>query len=871
MSRGRDLKLEYIGMIPSSLELNKLISVGLKTTKKKTSEKLLSSDVINVKFKQKVDSGVMIIKRIKEKIIGLNIREVKLEDESDKEKAEESKQKIIAYRENLNKFINKIEEEIKLKEFKDKWKGVKNDVLRNKLYVNGFIYNETKYVVYKRSSAKSRIGQCLFIKETLYNEMIQWSRMSLDFKAVENIDYPSLLAYESLVGSSIENIISIKPENILIIEDVESKFNKVCNVIRTGEDGYLNSFVEEAEITNSLFDGESLLDSSYFTEGKAMMLLRNHMFKSAAFNTNIQEYFKRECPDEIIYEEWTLPNMFGEPMFAQNIHLVITPSSLKALKFSHTVGSQTDMWNYWKEIVLADECKFGVCKSEKKSRHGNNENGNIIQQTSYQMLNSLQMSEDDITQLSLFEREFIDKLKNDDDFFISYISGSSNITNSNDMFSDVYEKNKDIVRTKLFRKFRTEAINAHLTHVKNGKCRLQGDYLTMLGNPLEYLLHTVGKLIVDGEIFLDILRTTIRENEIYTTLFEFDKEVTGFRNPHTSPSNVLVSKNIYVPDIETYFNLTSNIVCVNAINFPLQDILSSCDYDSDTVLMLEDSHLLSISKQIFGKYKVCINQVSSSKKKYNICNEDMAVIDNELSKSQKYIGRTVNLGQLCMSTYWDLLSKGSDENNLINLMKKIDVMTVLSCICIDMAKKMFQINIKKEIDYVSKTRELKTDKPLFWKYVTENKDVLTVKYDCPMDYLFEEMSGLEQADQRLDLSMKFLLTKGNVKKGDRHQQKKITDYVKEKCQKIHSIYGRYAHDNLTDNEKKERDRLLDDTIKYYEFYVGKLKVSEDTMYSLLLKIASNKKDNIATKMLNVLHKTQKDVFLSTFKVKNSTL
>ncbi|MCM3274525.1 hypothetical protein, partial [Paenibacillus elgii] len=54
MHREKEIKLEYTGMIPSSLELNKLVSIGLTTFKKKTSEKELSDDIINIKFNYNV-------------------------------------------------------------------------------------------------------------------------------------------------------------------------------------------------------------------------------------------------------------------------------------------------------------------------------------------------------------------------------------------------------------------------------------------------------------------------------------------------------------------------------------------------------------------------------------------------------------------------------------------------------------------------------------------------------------------------------------------------------------------------------------------------------------------------------------------------
>lgn len=834
MFRGRDIKFKYIGMIPSSLELNKLIDVGIKTFRKDTSDKLLSSDIINVKFKQKVDSGKSVIKRLKTKIERADIKP--------------------DYKEKLEQFIKQIESEID----EHKWNEISQKELRIKLYSEGFEWNGTKYVVYKRSSAKSRIGQCLFIKEKLHKTMKKWSRMGLKFD-VDNklgLDFPSLLAYESLVGSSIEGLIKIEPNNILIVDDVISSFSQQSNVVRTDKNGFLNSFSEKSEIRNSLFDGESLLESFYFSEGKSMMLLRNHMFKSAAFNCNIQEFLKEHCPIDIDYEDWKLYNMFNEKINAKDVHLIITPSSLKALKFSKLFKSDKAMWDYWKKVVYDDECYFGVCKSEKKSKRGFSKDGSILQQTSYQMLNSLPLAKKDVNRLTEYEIDYINKLKNDDQFFIEHILETQNEMNCNEMFAYLYDRNRNIVNTKLFRDFRKKVISGHVTHVKNGKIRLKGDYCVMLGNPMEFLYHSVGKLnSINPESI------SIKDNEIHTKLFG-DVELTGFRNPHTSPNNVLVVKNRHNKDINRFFNLTDNIVCVNAIRFPLQDILSGSDYDSDTVLLLEDDHLLKISKGIFGKYNVCINNVSSSKKTYRINNEDMAIIDNELSNSQKYIGRTVNTGQLCMSRYWDLLNSGKSENEISELMKKIDVVTVLSGICIDLAKKMFDIDINKEIEHITRTEHLIKNKPLFWRYVSQSRDIKTSKYNCPMDFLYESMSNLDYADKKENIQFEDLLIKRQLKESNRRQEKKIFSYVENMVSKINNTYA----SNLSEEEK---ERKIEDTIKYCKFYIEKIKISEDTMYSILMKMTKNQKDKIASRLLNVLFSTQKSQFLSAFSEKTT--
>lgn len=831
MFRGRELDLKYIGMIPSSLELNKLIDLGLKTSKKKTNGKLLSNDIINVKFRQKVDSGKQTIKKIETKVL-------KLEDK-------------LEYREKLTNFIESISKEID----EEKWTGVSQSELRKKLYTEGFVLDGVKYVVYKRSSAKSRVGQCLFIKEKHYEPMIKWSRMGIEFRDDNiDVDFPSLLAYESLVGSSLEDTIQLDPKNILIVDDVNSTFKRTSNVVRTGAEGYLDSFHEESLITNSLFDGESLLESHYFPVGKSMMLLRNHMFKSAAFNCNIQKFLQRHCPPGIKYNEWEISNMYSEKILAKDIHLITTPSSLKALKFSHLKGSEKNMWNYWKRIVIKDNCTFGVCKSEKKSKRGYDERGRVLQQTSYQMINSLPITREDINNFTSFEKEYISRLKNEDSFFIGYLDQTKNDMNTNEMFADLYCTNKDIVKTKLFKNFRKKVISSYVTHIKNGKVRLNGDYCVMLGNPIEFLYHAIGKLNTKDPQVIALM-----ENEVYTTLFD-ETELSGFRNPHTSPNNVLLVKNKKNKYIDEYLNLTDNIVCVNAINFPLQDILSGSDYDSDTVLLIKDEYLLKLTKMVFGKYNVCINQVSSSKKKYKVGNEDMAIIDNELSNSQRYIGRTVNIGQLCMSRYWDMLNRGFSEEEISGLIKKIDVVTVLSGICIDLAKKMFDININKEIDHISKTKELIKKKPLFWKYVSQSNDIVTTMYNCPMDFLFEEMATLNYADPVEEIPFFDLLVPGEIKKSNRRQERNILSYVETMVTKINNTYS----SNLSE---EERDRRIDDIIKYYRFYIDKLQVSESTMYSLLVKISKNKKDKIASRLLNTLYSSHKDLFLGCFRPK----
>ena len=844
MVRDEKIKMKFTGMIPFSLELMKLKSTGMKIKTDRVTGKQTSNDVINVNFSQKVKSGLTIINILKAKIKNL-----------DEEKNKEYIQK-------LSDYIDQIEKERNT----EKWNEISNTSLREYLYKNGFTIKTTntkgkpkltKYVVYKRSSSKSRTGQCLFIKESLYKEMIDWSRMYLPFKKNMIIDYAGLLAYESLVGSSLESTIQIHPENILIVDDVESSFELECNIIKTGENELLDSITDIDTVNNSLFDGESLLDEMFFEDGHSMKLLRNHMFKSAAFNTKLQRFFEKNCPKGIDYEDWYIYDMFGNKQKAKDILMVITPSSLKALKFSSVIGSDKDMYQYWKEIVHKDGNIFGVCKHEKRSKRGTDEQGNPLQQTSYQMLNCMPMEQSDINSLLEIEKDYIDRLKNDDVVFVNYLKNGMNAINSNGMFIDLYKRNPSIASTRIFKDFRKAEINKYVSHVKKGKLRLKGDYCVLFGNPVEFLYHSIGKFNKKDSL-------SLKDNEVYTNLFEFNKELVCFRNPNTSPSNVLIVKNKQIDLFEKFFNLTPNIVCVNAIKFPIQDILSGCDYDSDTMVIYDNPSMMKLAKQCFGKYKVCLNRVNSQKIDYRLNKEDMFKIDNQLSSSQRNIGKVVNLGQICMSTYWDLLNKGVPKENLKDLLKSIDIMTVLSGICIDLAKKFYDIDIDKEIENVSKTKDLRKNKPLFWQYVSQSKTIKSriEMYRCPMDYLYRELSDLKYAEKRDSINLIDLLDKQSLKDVDRKQQDKIIEYANDLSDTVRKI-------NATTKDKKERRILMTDAMNRYNYNLKKLNVKSETVFSLLNHIS---KENVKepVKLMNLLYINHKDIFIKIFKKEKKT-
>lgn len=479
------------------------------------------------------------------------------------------------------------------------------------------------------------------------------------------------------------------------------------------------------------------------------------------------------------------------------------------------------------------------------------------------MVSCLNASQSDVNTMAQYDKNFIMKLKNEDVFYLEYLDKYKDKNNTYGVMSTLAKRNHKFMATKLFKKSRKSIINNYVDRCKYGKIKLCGDYCVMLGNGYEMLFYAIGV-----DVLADSFEHPLVGNQIYTTLHDTGREYVLFRNPTTSPSNILVSENKKIPDIDKYFNLTDNICVVNSIDFPIQDILSSCDFDSDTIVVFDNPKLLEVAKRTYGKYLPCINDVGDIKNKYEATNENLAIIGSELSKSQQNIGKTVNNGQWAMSAYWDAIAKGEDPETIKDYDKKINVATILSTVCIDMAKKKIDINPSQEINAIGKG--LPKNKPLFFKGVNGSSD--SKKYECPMDYCYNYFCNLDIADPRNTVELNTLIIKPkNLNTANRKQQKAVEKMIEELTTNINGVYEKHSKDEKDDSDaKKERERELDEEVDECLKIMSKRKIKKATMYQILMlicddKLTSNLSGYHNARFMQMLLNTQRDVFLSMFR------
>lgn len=527
--------------------------------------------------------------------------------------------------------------------------------IRQEIYENGFDCDGIHYVRYKRSSGSSRVGKCLFIDEKLYPKMHKWEMMGIKLKKGDEVDLAALEAYIALTLSSIIDIIEIDPKGILVIDDYESVFKD--DVIATSiENGWLHTEERNVEIKNSIWDGQSLIDISAMGEyGKyGMILLRTNFFKSCCFNTNIQQFFKDNNITSIEQlNGFTLAEDISE------IKLITTPSSIKYLKFGKL-----------KDWLTRIDGRFGVVKHEKKTHFFD---GRMVQ-THYQLLNTLQMTREEVNEFLQPSLHYMDLLKTESAVVRNHVHypedyeyDDNNIKSKNDIVFRMLGLNEKFTETKWYRDFVDDMISSYKNNIKKGHVLINGNYSTLFGNPYEMLLHSIGKF--NGESLLGV-------GNIHSTRFPYGKRLLGSRSPHVCVGNVLLVNNVASDILDKYFNLTSEIVCVNAINENILQRLSGSDYDSDSLLLTDNKMLINVAERNYHLFKVPTNMTESTKAKRYYTAQQQA--DMDIKTSVNLIGDIINLSQELQTYMWHMYNNEYSFDDIQELYFDICQLDVMS-------------------------------------------------------------------------------------------------------------------------------------------------------------------------------------------------
>lgn len=676
-------------------------------------------------------------------------------------------------------------------------KAVKIKELREHFYENGFYLDGVHYVRYKRSAGSSREGKCLFIDERLYKAMDKWSSCGLKAQT----DLASWESYKALSLSSIKGTVDIPLHGILFVPDYKSVFTEEVISVEL-KDSKLVAEQKQTEITNDIWDGESLLDESVFENGyadKHMLLLRNKFFKSCAFRTKLQKWIKDKniTLDDLKTRGFTLATDISQ------IVMVTTPNSLKYLKFAGGLSEK----NIRKWIESVDNT-FGVVKWDKGTKffHGD------MVQSSYQLLNTLGFDKAQAEELLKPSFDYISLIRNDVEFMRYH-------------FTDAYVREKDgeekkipdglaeradvIFRllfscpyfncTALYANFRDDVVSGLKSNLRRGHILLNGTNATLFGNGPELLKYIAGEKIT----------RELKKGQIYFKRFANGVKLLCARSPHITMGNLYAVENNLDGEIWNYFDLGKNIVCVNAIGENIQQRLNGCDYDSDAMLITDDKLLVETAEKHKEYFKVPVCGIPSMSK----IGQTLAELDHDTSENK--IGEIVNLSQKLNSIIWNEIHHGALIEKILDIYNDVCKLAVLSGLEIDKAKRAYDnVNVGKALSALRK--KYNRPAPIFFNEIDEKgKENEYAFYDTAMDYIYQAVK-------------KFNFQKGKRKRinympiswvvGDKTTSDNATDYrhrdkIIEICEEYRTRIDRlYMELRIADDQEREviYDRIAEE-------------------------------------------------------------
>ena len=765
-----------------------------------------------------------------------------------------------------------------------------------------------------RTSAKAKLGQVIFINDKLYKKAYDWLTIGLGNKMQhDNAKIVEMSAYAPLTTSTIVGTIHIPVEDILILKDQDSFFETIADVVRAEE--YIDDngrtkkkcvvSRENTKVKNTLWDGMGLIecDPQYLKLPdyiNGMALMRNHLFKNCNIKCYIQKFFKDWCVDNgYDYETHQVQDMFGNWHYLKDIKMITTDNAIKWKKFIDLMGGTRETaYEYWCDRIRADGCMWGVVKTDHESKLGN------YQQLSYQMVNTLPCSKDDVKAIAQDSIDYVELIKSDNGEFEKFLRKYANEVNHYEMLADLYAHNNEFAESTWFREEKRKVISGYVHKLRKGKIFVEGDNLTVFGNPYALLLYSVGEDWRDDPTF-------IKEDgciQCYTPRFNSGEYLAAFRNPHNSPNNVCYMHNTYSKYFERYFAFSNNIMAVNCIETDVQDRCNGEDFDSDFNLVTNHATIVKCAKFCYENYPTIVNNLKESGVSYGNSKTDYSNMDNKFSGSQMGIGWSSNLAQLAMTYYWTELSKDTPDQNLLKeLYDNFVILSVLAQVIIDGCKRVYEIDGEDEIKRISKLscmsltkdveiedgklKTIKCDFPEFMKYtreipytkdgkelpyvtVSKNKKKLRSRINpdlqCPMNWLEEWLDKIQNIASNNTTPTKnfFIKMDGDA---NRRQMSAIMELVKEydSCVKSANV-----------NPPKSEDEYVFTLIEKADDILEKLKsinVRNILTINRLIEVALGLSSEVGAsykrkydplkytrKLLNLLYKYDKDRFLANF-------
>lgn len=784
------------------------------------------------------------------------------------------------------------------------------------------------YKMLMRSTGKAKCGDCIFIRENLYQTALKYITMDLwDRMPYQNADIVGMSAYAPLVTATAIGYINIPIENILIVkdEDVYSMVNAVSVKVKDvpyeklvidweATEKLINSYNltfykkksrknpgmeyirksktvlkeygivdyptktkvyykkecsvdrpdEKAEVKNVLFDGMGCIDESIFPDNMEGFIYCRSHFFKSCLFRGSIQNYFRDYYGDD-YETATITDMFGNVFHVKDIKVIITENSIKWIKFTDIMGgSEGAAYKYYKKFMKKHNERFAIVKTAHPSKYGD------LQRSSYQINNSFPCTDRIILErVAKVSIDYCNALKLSHKAFMKHLSINALKRYSiNNVLIALDEWNDNFKYTEYFKAKKNGIISRFKNErLKLGKLLQYGDNLTICGNVIALLMKVTGQNFLEEPCFKQIGNGI----QCYTTRFKDGERLAGFRSPHNAPNNIVHLVNTYSEEIQKYFpKLGDNVIIINGIGTDVQSRLNGQDLDTDAIYTTNQPDIVKIAEEAYLNYPTIINDIGlKGNSEYKKDMESYAKMDSKISSSQYAIGEASNIAQLVLSYYYDGGNKSEELENVFI------ICSVLAQVAIDSAKRVFDINVNSELSRLCSLTCMQPEDgkkyPVFYAKIQEQK--MKGK---------KKKNAIDESKIRdFNCPMEILADIIEENVIDLRKYKELIPYTcnlntvfryqtdrsrdSKQYKKVISIVQEYDREvNKLDMSKSDYSKNVDNLFDNCMIKLRNLTINKSTMYSLIAYAYANNGD-VRDRILTVLYDKDPEKFLSCFK------
>lgn len=345
------------------------------------------------------------------------------------------------------------------------------------------------------------------------------------------------------------------------------------------------------------------------------------------------------------------------------------------------------------------------------------------------------MSIDGMEQIMEPTAQYLDKLKKDDDTFLEFLKRNDNFANDYGVLAALCEFDREFFRCDYFRERKKTILQIYTRNLRSGKIIQNADNLVIVGSPYALLLLAVGDDPLSDPTFEQEDGTI----QCWTGRFNDGEHLASFRSPFNSCNNLGYLHNHYHEYFDRYFKFGELIIAVNMIGTDFQDRNNGSDQDSDSIYTTNQKQIVMHAKYCYKRFLTIVNNIPKEPNYYSSSLSDFAKVDNILANSQRAIGESSNLAQICLSYTYTFDDKRFEDYACI--------LAVIAQAAIDSSKRRFDIDIPSEIKRIKEDMNIEENGyPEFWLGIRRgfknekiNKDIV-----CPMNTLYHLSSNSEK-------------------------------------------------------------------------------------------------------------------------------